>query len=339
MINNQQQLLDLCSQINESSLIAVDTEFMREKTYYPLLCLIQINVNNKCFAIDSLSKELDLQPFFDILQNPDIKKIFHSLRQDVEIFNQITGKAPVGLIDTQIMANFCGFDYNISYAGLVAKLLGKELNKQHQRSDWQKRPLDHDQIEYALIDVLYLPQIHQILDGKLTENKKQWFSQEMLEISQNCNLENQNLFKNFSFNDKNNICKENIKSLIIWRDDTAKKRNIPRRFVMKDDLLIKISREIPRNMEQLNKCCAGYRFSKKRPKEQILTILHKNLRIYKKQKTENKTHNYDLTIETNLNFKLNDAQNKIYQFIYTQLISCEGNILVAGQTLNIVRIW
>jgi len=302
LVANQEQLLEICQKIKSQNFMAIDTEFMREKTYYPLLCLIQINVHGSCFAIDILNKNLDLEPFFAILKDQKIIKIIHGLRQDLEVLFPFLQEAPKAMFDTQIMANFCGFDYNSSYVKLVKELLNKDVDKAWQRSDWSLRPLYPDQMQYALLDVFYLPEIYNILREKISQQKRlEWLFEEMENIlkDKNFNGENQNLFRKFSFQKKRRIYEKNIRLLIPWRDDKAKQCNVPRSFVIKDEDINLIADNNPQNLEELNQIRFVGKLAEKL-KIEILTILQNELC-------------YDLNqSKDSLGFKLSEKQHSLY---------------------------
>lgn len=166
-INTPDQLAKLCEQIKKETWLALDTEFLREKTYYPKFCLLQIATPEWVACVDPIAlPKLDV--LFEAIYNPAIVKVFHSCRQDLEIFFQWTGQLPSPIFDTQVAAPLLGFQDNPGYAMLVSSLLSVNLNKAHTRADWSKRPLTEAELEYAADDVIYLCQIYQIMVQKLT---------------------------------------------------------------------------------------------------------------------------------------------------------------------------
>src|SRR3989338_3516406 len=243
-ITNNQALEEIVEFAREKNIVAIDTEFTREKTYYPILSLIQIAVGDKSFAIDCMSG-VDLQPVYDIISDKNIKKILHSCAQDLQIFHQKSKNLPRFVHDVQMMANFCGIGFNVGYSTLTKELLGVEIDKKLQRSNWQKRPLDKKQIEYALLDVVYLEEIYLQLQDKLREKKREkWFEEEMGNVTSYVLSRNEeNLFKNFSGEsrirkDAKDIAK--IKNLILWREEMAKKKDVPRQHFLSDREIEKI---------------------------------------------------------------------------------------------------
>lgn len=251
-ITNNHDLGVAIQMIRDSKLVAIDTEFTREKTYYPILSLIQLAVRNsnetKSFIVDCLSS-VDLAPLLQIIADDKITKILHSSLQDLQIFHQKNNMQPAAIMDTQIMANFCGFGYNVSYSNLVENFCKINLDKTQQRSDWQQRPLSQMQIEYALIDVLYLEEVNHKLSEILHLNKRHdWYFEEVKSfidksLNQSVGQIEENLFKNFSFNKR--VAKSakqisQIKKFLLWRENCAKKIDIPRQHFLKDEMIDKM---------------------------------------------------------------------------------------------------
>ncbi len=248
-ITNQEDLDAVVLLIKKARIVALDTEFTREKTYYPILSIVQVAVKNffgqrKFFIIDCLS-DLDLSEFFAIIANPKIIKILHSATQDLEIFYNESKLLPKSIWDTQIMANFCDFGFNVGYSALVEKIAKKTLDKKQQRSDWQRRPLSSKQIEYAVLDVVFLEKIYKkFLKILKKKSRLSWFKEEMeIFIDKNLFRNDDNLYKNFSFKKNNQLEVFRIKKLVSWRESWAKKNNIPRRHFMKDEDIEKIAKE------------------------------------------------------------------------------------------------
>lgn len=179
-IDNTQDLGLLCQRLAKHPYITVDLEFIREKTYFPLLCLIQVASEEETAIIDPLAEGIDLQSFFALMQNRDVTKVFHSCRQDVEIIFELSGIIPQPLFDTQVAAMVCGFGESISYERLVKAVLGIELDKTDRLSNWQLRPLDEHQLEYAAGDVTHLLKIYRHLKEQMTAgNRLHWIDEEM----------------------------------------------------------------------------------------------------------------------------------------------------------------
>ena len=286
LIKTQENLKTFCKSIKRGDVIAVDLEFMRVRTFYPILCLIQINLNDELFAIDALAKDMNLKPFAKILKKRSVTKIIHSSSQDLEVLFQEFRFVPRSIVDTQLMANFLGFNYNTSYASLVKTFSNKELSKEQQRSNWQKRPLTKEQLEYALNDVKYLPKIYYSLKNQLEEEGKlKYFLKEMKNVLKNktYDVNKYDIYKNFSFNNNNFLYQSNLITLIKWRDKKAKEVNIPRSFILKDVVLNEIAKRNPQNVKQVDKIFDEYNIKNRRAKFKIIFLLQ-NCKIVKKKK-------------------------------------------------------
>lgn len=226
-------------------IVTIDTEFTREKTYYPILSLIQIAIGKENFVIDCLT-DVDLAPIYDVMADLNIKKILHSSAQDLQIFHQQSNILPQNVADVQLMANFCGLGFNIGYSHLVEKLFDVPIDKKLQCSDWQQRPLDAEQLEYARLDVVYLEEIHDKLSEELQKKKRdKWFVEETETYMQKILVKNEgNLFKNFvsqkKFGRKTREQTTKLRSLILWREKMAQIINVPRRHFLDDAALEEI---------------------------------------------------------------------------------------------------
>jgi ribonuclease D len=247
-IDNERDLQNRIEQILNCKLISFDTEFVREKTYYPVLSLIQISCTksdgSKAFFLIDCLVELDLSSIFSIISNQNLTKIFHSSIQDLQIFHHYSKQIPKNIYDTQIMSNFCGNDLNIGYADLTLLLCKKNIDKGLQRSDWQRRPLSEEQLDYAVLDVVYLEEIYLKLLEKINEKQRiKWYEEEMKNFIDTKIIEQNfdNLFRKFSF-PKKCSAKEisQIKKMIIWREEKAKEFNLPRQHFLKDDVISEI---------------------------------------------------------------------------------------------------
>lgn len=240
-ITKQNQLDEVVAMIAARKIVALDTEFTRETTYYPILSIIQIAVKNaagvkESFIVDC-QIDLDLSGLMALIADEKIIKILHSSSQDLQIFNHQSGLLPCGIIDTQILANFCGLGFNVGYSNLVNALFGRELNKNQQRSDWQRRPLSEGQLKYALLDVFFLEEIYDKLLADLTkQNRLNWYLEEMKNFSKKIvNLSEENLVKKLSFRRKNPRQISQMQNLVSWREGWARKLNVPRQHLLRDE--------------------------------------------------------------------------------------------------------
>ncbi|MGL4371348.1 MAG: ribonuclease D [Alphaproteobacteria bacterium] len=239
--------------------ITVDTEFIRERTYYPILCLIQVADAEKAVAIDPLAAGLDLTAFWELIYRPDILKVFHACRQDIEIFRHLTGNIPQPLFDTQIAAMVCGFGESVSYETLVKDLLKHDLDKTARFSDWSSRPLRKEQLTYALGDVIHLRRLYHWFAKTLQKNQRQaWLGDEMAALlkpeTYEPNLEDLwKRIKNKQVQSLNGPSLTLLKELSMWRETLAQQLDRPRRHVLKDDLLVELAILKPTCLEDLDR--------------------------------------------------------------------------------------
>lgn len=253
-INTSEQLAKLCDQIKKESWLALDTEFLREKTYYPKFCLLQIATSEWVACIDPIAIP-KLDELFEVIYSPGIVKVFHSCRQDLEIFYQLTGKLPTPIFDTQIAAPLLGFQDNPGYAMLVSSLLSVNLNKAHTRTDWSKRPLTDAQIEYAADDVIYLCQIYQIMVQKLTElGRIDWLEDDLEELENPAHYEVTPEKAWLKIKGKNKLTGRQlsiIQCLAQWREKTAQAEDRPKSWLLRDELLFDLAKLQPETVEEL----------------------------------------------------------------------------------------
>jgi ribonuclease D len=253
-INTPDQLAKLCEQIKKESWLALDTEFLREKTYYPKFCLLQIATPDWVACIDPIALPM-LDDLFEAIYNPAIVKVFHSCRQDLEIFYQSTGKLPAPIFDTQVAAPLLGFQDNPGYAMLVSSLLSINLNKAHTRADWSKRPLTEAQIEYAADDVIYLCQIYQIMVQKLTElGRIDWLKHDFAELTNPALYTVAPEQAWFKIKGKNKLTGKQlsiIQTLAQWREKTAQSEDRPKSWLLRDELLFDLAKLQPETVEEL----------------------------------------------------------------------------------------
>ena len=264
MIHTTADLTALCKKISAYPFVALDTEFIREHSYYPHLCLIQVATTDFAACIDPLAEGLDLKPFFKILQNKKIIKVFHSGRQDIEIFYNLTKKIPTPIMDTQIMAMACGFKESVSYQFLVEKITHTLISKGQRITDWSKRPLSKEQLTYALGDVIHLTSVYTALHQQLTKMRRlSWIREETAALTDinlyKCNPKQAYLKAKESIRHTANP--NVLQALWQWREEQAQTLNKPRAHILKDELLndlilahptteesLKNIRELPKKM-------------------------------------------------------------------------------------------
>ncbi|MGR9044226.1 MAG: ribonuclease D [Gammaproteobacteria bacterium] len=253
-IDTPGKLDELCQQIRQAPWLALDTEFLREKTYYPKFCLLQLATPDWVACVDPLALD-DLSGLFEIIYDASITKVFHSCRQDLEIFYQLTGKIPEPIFDTQIAAPLLGFQENPGYAMLVSSFLNVNLSKAHTRTDWTIRPLSEAQLQYAADDVIYLCQVYQIMLEKLAElNRLDWLTNDFDQLN-NAELYDISPEKAWlKIRGKNKLTGRQlsiVQALSKWREQTAQAEDRPRSWLLRDDLLLELAKLQPDTIEEL----------------------------------------------------------------------------------------
>ncbi len=253
-IKTEEELKHLVNELSGSDFLAIDTEFLREKTYYPKLCLIQINNGNIQALIDAIAIS-DLSSISQLLTDQKIVKIFHAGSQDVEVLYYATGVSPWPIFDTQQAAALLGYPLQVGYGRLVQSVCGISLAKVDSYSDWSKRPLSKSQISYALDDVVYLPEIYKTLRLKLEEKGRlHWLDEDfkmLADVSRFDTDPRQMWHKLKRITSLNRKQLAVARELAAWREEEARNRNIPRKRVLSDEIIVEVSRKIPSSKEQL----------------------------------------------------------------------------------------
>ncbi|MBK9999978.1 MAG: ribonuclease D [Sphingomonadales bacterium] len=257
LIEDSDALADLCARLAKSPFVAVDTEFMRENTYWPELCLIQIADANEAAAIDPMREGLDLSPLLELLvDNEDVLKVFHAGAQDIEIVYNLTGKTPHPLFDTQIAAMALGQGEQIGYSNLVDSWLGIALDKGARFTDWARRPLDKRQIDYAIGDVTHLSTLFpKMLERLRKTGRGGWLDQEMERLADPANYLNEPdlSWKRIRIVGRKPEVLGRLKSLAAWREREAQNKNLPRGRIIKDETMADIAAHPPRSQADLSK--------------------------------------------------------------------------------------
>lgn len=254
VIDSTAALTEFCHSLQKREFITIDLEFLREKTYYAKLCLIQVGAADDAAVIDPLAEGLDLSPFVELLKNPGITKVFHSGRQDIEILYMLTGFIPEPLFDTQIAAMVCGYGDSVSYETLVKKICDVELDKSSRLSNWSIRPLDKSQLCYALSDVTHLVNVYQALREQLKQNGRiHWLDEEaeILKNPETYTVNPQDAWQKIKHRSHNPKMLTVLKELAAWRESRAQRKDTPRQNVIKDDLLLNIAALCPTSIEEL----------------------------------------------------------------------------------------
>lgn len=257
LITDSETLAQLCARLARSRFVAVDTEFMRENTYWPDLCLIQIADEHEAAAIDPKAGDLDLTPLLDLLvDNEDVLKVFHAGGQDVEIVYNLTGRTPHPIFDTQIAAMALGQGEQIGYSNLVDTWLGIQLDKGARFTDWARRPLDRRQIDYAIGDVTHLSRIFpMIIDRLMKQGRGHWLDEEMERLADPANYANDpdRAWQRVKIASRKAEVLGRLKALAAWREREAQSKNLPRGRIIKDETLADIAAHPPRQQEDLAK--------------------------------------------------------------------------------------
>ena len=257
LITTTDSLRQLCDRLGKSDFITVDTEFMRESTYYPLLCLVQIANDKEAAAIDPLVKGIDLTPLLDLLtDNEEVLKVFHAGGQDVEIIYNLTGKTPHPIFDTQIAAMALGQSEQIGYANLVESWLGTHVDKGARFTDWSRRPLDDRQIDYAIGDVTHLSKIFPMMLEKLQKTDRGgWLNHEMEKLADpnNYAADPNTVWRRVKSPGRNPQVLGRLKALAAWRENEAQDKNLPRGRVIKDETMADIAAHPPKKQADLGR--------------------------------------------------------------------------------------
>ncbi|WP_252257501.1 ribonuclease D [Erythrobacter aurantius] len=257
LITTTDALADLCERLSQSEFVAVDTEFMRENTYWPELCLVQIANTEEAAAIDPLAPGIDLAPLLELMcNNEDVLKVFHAGGQDVEIIVNLTGKTPHPVFDTQIAMMAISQSEQIGYANLVDHWLNIQIDKGARFTDWSRRPLTDRQIEYAIGDVTHLSKIFpKILKKLIKTGRGDWLDAEMEKLADPANylVDPETSWKRIRQPGRNPQVLGRLKALAAWREGEAQHKNIPRGRIMRDETLADIASHPPKKQGDLAK--------------------------------------------------------------------------------------
>jgi len=255
LITDSAAVAAFCDRQKGAQLVTVDTEFMRERTYWPILCVVQVAGPEEAVAIDALAEGIDLKPSLALMADARTLKVFHAARQDLEIFFQLSGEVPHPIFDTQVAAMVCGFGDAASYETLVKRLAGASLDKASRFTDWAHRPLTERQIEYALADVVHLRTVYDRLQHLLAENGRAgWFEEEMAdlidpEIYRSEPAEAWRRFRIRGRADQRFLAV--LRALAAWREKAAQQRDLPRGRIMRDEAVLEIAAHAPKTIAAL----------------------------------------------------------------------------------------
>jgi len=256
LITTTEDLAALCSRLATHPYVTVDTEFLRETTFWPKLCVIQLASEDEAAAIDALAPGIDLAPFIELMRNEAVLKVFHAARQDVEIIWKMSGTTPRPLFDTQVAAMVCGFGDQVSYEQLAASLANARIDKSSRFTDWSRRPLSEAQIAYALADVTHLRTVYTKLAAKLAKTgRTAWLTEEIafLTAVETYEQKPENAWLRLRSRARKPRDLAILMELAAWREDEAQSRDVPRSRVLKDDTLIDIALSAPDSIEALGR--------------------------------------------------------------------------------------
>jgi ribonuclease D len=244
----------LCRQLANSTYVAVDTEFMREQTFWPKLCLVQLASPDVEAIVDPLADGIDLAPFWELMGNRGVVKVFHAARQDLEIVHVKTGTLPAPIFDTQVAAMVCGFGDSISYVNLVKRIAGQDLDKSSRFTDWSRRPLSQKQLQYALGDVTHLRKVYLSLKQTLeASGRAHWLDEEMATLLDPATYETlpEDAWRRLKLKVRSRKALAVMIELAAWRERAAQSQDVPRSRIIRDEALYDIASQMPTETKQL----------------------------------------------------------------------------------------
>lgn len=281
IITTTRALAEACADFARHDAITVDTEFLRETTFWPKLCLIQMASPDRAVVVDALAPELDLEPFFDLMRNEKVVKVFHAARQDIEIVWHLGGFVPHPVFDTQVAAMVCGFGDSISYDQLVARITGAHIDKSHRFTDWSRRPLSQNQLTYAIADVTHLRDVYRFIKANLEEQgRADWVLEEMevLTSEGTYRAEPEEAWQRLKMRVRKPRELIVMKEVAAWREREAQARDVPRSRILKDDTIYEIATHAPTEaakLAELRTIPKG--FERSRAGEEIIAAVKKAL--------------------------------------------------------------
>ena len=254
LITKNDALREFCTRSSEAEFVTVDTEFLRDKTYWPILCLVQLGGPDEAAAIDAMADGLDLAPLFELMRDSSVLKVFHAGRQDFEIFFRQMGELPNPVFDTQVSAMVCGFGDSVGYETLVSQLLRKSIDKSMRFTDWGHRPLSEKQLNYALGDVTHLREVYEKLRDKLEKNKRyHWVAEEMAHLNNPAiyQIDPRETWRRLKVRSTKPKFLAILQEVAALREEEAQRRDIPRNRVLRDDALTEIATHAPKTLDDL----------------------------------------------------------------------------------------
>ena len=254
VITSTPDLQHACDQLAKADFVTVDTEFIREQTFWPQLCLIQMAATGHELIVDPMAPGIDLKPFYELMHNERVLKIFHAARQDIEIVFAQSGHVPAPVFDTQVAAAVCGYGESVSYVNLVKKITGADLDKSSRFTDWSRRPLSDKQLIYALGDVTHLRDVYVSLKSDLEKNSRSgWLLEEMASLTDKATYESHpdDAWRRLKLRVKSRKALAVLIELAAWRERLAQAQDVPRGRILRDEALYDIANQSPSSVEQL----------------------------------------------------------------------------------------
>lgn len=287
IITTTEDLAAACDRLSRFEFVTVDTEFMRETTYWPKLCIIQVASTDEAVIIDAEAPGLDLAPFFALMANEKVVKVFHAARQDIEIVWHLGGIIPHPIFDTQVAAMVCGFGESISYDQLVGRITGHSIDKSSRFTDWSRRPLTPQQVDYAIADVTHLRDVYKALKQKLDkQNRNDWVAEEMSVLTSvdTYQIDPANVWKRLKMRIKKPLQLAVLMEIAAWREREAQARDVPRGRILKDDAIYEIAEQHPTTPEALARLRTIPRgFERSRTAEDILAAVKRAVDLPKEK--------------------------------------------------------
>ena len=254
LITTTEELAAVCRRLARHPFVTVDTEFLRETTFWPKLCVLQLASDDEAVVVDALAPDIDLIPFLDLMADTNVVKVFHAARQDLEIVWKMSGRLPEPLFDTQVAAMVCGFGDQVSYSELAQTLCKVSIDKSSRFTDWARRPLSTAQVTYALADVTHLRDIYKLLVKQLEASKRTgWLADEMKTLLSPATYEQHpdQAWERFRSKLRKPRDLAVMMELAAWRESEAQGRDVPRSRILKDDAMIEVATAAPRSAEAL----------------------------------------------------------------------------------------
>lgn len=256
IITESADLAQFCATFGDEQFITVDTEFIRERTYFPQLCLMQVATRHEAVAIDPIANPaLDMTPLYDAFANEKLVKVFHAASQDIEIFVKESGRVPYPLYDTQIAAMVCGYGESISYENLVMDIVGAPLDKASRFTDWARRPLSDRQLVYALDDVIHLRVIYEKLHARIhADGRDEWIAEEMEESADitKYRVDTDRAWVRLKVKSRSPMVLQILRAVAGWREQMAAKKDVPRQRILKDDWVVQVAMQMPKTVEEMH---------------------------------------------------------------------------------------